>query len=169
MSRLAHTPYQNSPWAVVIAPASGFGGFSGDILVGQFGSGAIAAYTPAGSFVGLLFNPANLQLQIDGVWGHEFRQRHPVRSQDHRCTSLPGPSAKLTAYWETSPAAAPARPTLSKSNQPPNRGGPSALLFHLSREAGKVGAVPVLSPHFEPEPPPSFSWSLAGINPAPVS
>ena len=71
-SRLIHTPYANSPWAVVMAPSSGFGGFSGDILVGQFGSGAIVAYTPAGSFVGLLFDPANLQLRVDGVWGMNF-------------------------------------------------------------------------------------------------
>ena len=72
LSRLPHLPYLNSPWAVVVAPSSGFGGFSGDILVGQFGSGAIVAYTPAGNFVGLLFNPANLQLQIDGLWGLGF-------------------------------------------------------------------------------------------------
>jgi uncharacterized protein (TIGR03118 family) len=72
LSRLPHTPYLNSPWAVVVAPASGFGGFSGDYLVGQFGSGAIAAYTPAGSFVGLVFNPAALQLQINGLWGLGF-------------------------------------------------------------------------------------------------
>ncbi len=70
--RLAHTPYSNSPWAVVVAPATGFGGFGGDYLVGQFGSGAIAAYTPSGSFVGLLFNPAALQLQINGLWGLGF-------------------------------------------------------------------------------------------------
>lgn len=70
--RLAHTPYSNSPWAVVVAPASGFGGFGGDYLVGQFGSGAIAAYTPAGNLVGLLFNPAALQLQINGLWGLGF-------------------------------------------------------------------------------------------------
>ena len=72
VSRLVHTPYANSPWAVVIAPASGFGGFGGDYLVGEFGSGVIAAYTPAGAFVGLLFNPANLQLQINGLWGLGF-------------------------------------------------------------------------------------------------
>ena len=70
--RLPHTPYLNSPWAVVVAPASGFGGFSSDILVGQFGSGAIAAYTPGGNFVGLVFNPAALQLQINGLWGLGF-------------------------------------------------------------------------------------------------
>ena len=72
MSRLPHTPYLNSPWAVAVAPSAGFGGFVNDILVGQFGSGAIAAYTPAGAFVGLLFNPAALQLQIDGLWGLNF-------------------------------------------------------------------------------------------------
>ena len=71
-SRLVHLPYLNSPWAVVMAPASGFGGFSGDILVGQFGSGAIVAYTPAGNFVGLLLDPAFLHLEIDGLWGLGF-------------------------------------------------------------------------------------------------
>ncbi len=70
--RLAHTPYSNSPWAVVVAPATGFGGFGGDYLVGQFGSGAIAAYTPSGNFVGLLFDPAALQLRINGLWGLGF-------------------------------------------------------------------------------------------------
>ena len=93
-------PYLNSPWAVVIAPASGFGGFSGDILVGQFGSGAIVAYTPAGSFVGLMFNPAALQLQINGLWGLGFGNgTGPVPRL--RCTSQPGPSTKPMAYWAT--------------------------------------------------------------------
>jgi uncharacterized protein (TIGR03118 family) len=71
-SRLPHLVYLNSPWAIAIAPATGFGGFGGDILVGQFGSGAIVAYTPSGQFVGLLFNPAALQLQIDSLWGLGF-------------------------------------------------------------------------------------------------
>ncbi len=70
--RLAHTVYLNSPWAVVVAPATGFGGFSGDILVGNFGSGSIAAYDTTGKFVGLLFNLSALQLQIEGIWGMGF-------------------------------------------------------------------------------------------------
>jgi uncharacterized protein (TIGR03118 family) len=70
--RLPHVVYLNSPWAVVVAPASGFGGFSGDILVGQFGSGAIVAYTPGGRFVGLLFDPAALPLRIESLWGLGF-------------------------------------------------------------------------------------------------
>ncbi len=72
LQRLPHLIYLNSPWAVVVAPATGFGGFSGDILVGQFGSGAILAYTPSGQFVGLLLNPAVLQLQIESLWGLGF-------------------------------------------------------------------------------------------------
>jgi uncharacterized protein (TIGR03118 family) len=70
--RLQHGLYLNSPWAVVVAPASGFGGFSGDFLIGQFGSGAILAYSPSGNFIGLVFNPAALQLQINGLWGLGF-------------------------------------------------------------------------------------------------
>ncbi len=72
LQRLPHLIYLNSPWAVVVAPATGFGGFSGDILVGQFGSGAILAYTPSGQFVGMPLNPAVLQLQIESLWGLGF-------------------------------------------------------------------------------------------------
>jgi uncharacterized protein (TIGR03118 family) len=72
LMQLPHLVYLNSPWAVVIAPASGFGALGGDFLVGQFGSGAIVAYTPSGQFVGLLFDPAALQLRIEGLWGLGF-------------------------------------------------------------------------------------------------
>ena len=72
LTRFAHNIYLNSPWAIAVVPASGFGGYGGDILVGQFGSGAILAYTPAGVFAGILIDPANLQLQIDGLWGLAF-------------------------------------------------------------------------------------------------
>jgi len=72
LTRFAHNIYLNSPWGIAVAPASGFGGFGGDILVGQFGSGAILAYTPAGVFSGILLDPANLQLRIDGLWALAF-------------------------------------------------------------------------------------------------
>jgi hypothetical protein len=38
----------------------------------MFRSGAIVAYTPAGSFVGLFYSVANVQLTIDGIWGLGF-------------------------------------------------------------------------------------------------
>jgi uncharacterized protein (TIGR03118 family) len=72
LTRFNHNIYLNSPWGVAVVPASGFGGFGNDILVGQFGSGAILVYTPAGAFAGILLDPANLQLQIDGLWALAF-------------------------------------------------------------------------------------------------
>jgi uncharacterized protein (TIGR03118 family) len=71
VSRLAHTLYNNSPWAVVVAP-NGFGGFGGDYLVSMFGGGTIEAFTPAGNFVGLFFSLANVPLTVDGIWGLGF-------------------------------------------------------------------------------------------------
>ena len=74
LTRRPHLIYLNSPWAVVVAPATGFGGFGGDFLVGQFGSGVMAqsSCTPSCQFVGLLLNPAVLQLQIESLWGLGF-------------------------------------------------------------------------------------------------
>ena len=73
LMRLTHNSYLNSPWAVVVAPATGFGVFSGKLLVGQFGSGAIAAFDAStGSFSSLLLDPNTLQLQINGLWGLGF-------------------------------------------------------------------------------------------------
>jgi len=71
MFRYQHVLYDNAPWAMVVAP-QGFGGFGGDILVGMFGNGAIAIYTPAGNFVGVLFDPYSLNLSLNGLWGLGF-------------------------------------------------------------------------------------------------
>ncbi len=62
----------NSPWAVVMAPTA-FGTFAGDILVGNFGDGHIAAYSATdGTFIGYLSDASNNPLVIDGLWGLEF-------------------------------------------------------------------------------------------------
>ena len=71
VTRLSHVIYDNSPWAVVVAP-TGYGGFAGDYLVGNFGSGAILAYTPAGAYIGQFFNVSGFALTVDGVWGLAF-------------------------------------------------------------------------------------------------
>jgi len=53
----------NSPWAVVQAPQN-FGAFSGDLLMGNFGSATSMAFNPNnGNFIGLVFDPAALNLQ----------------------------------------------------------------------------------------------------------
>src|SRR5581483_8308354 len=46
----------NSPWGLAAAPGD-FGKLSGDLLVGNFGSGQIAAFKPDGTFDGLLSRP----------------------------------------------------------------------------------------------------------------
>jgi uncharacterized protein (TIGR03118 family) len=62
----------NSPWGVVIAPA-GFGDFGGDLLVANFGDGAIAAFNPkTGDFHDFLRNREGQPLALDGIWGLTF-------------------------------------------------------------------------------------------------
>jgi uncharacterized protein (TIGR03118 family) len=64
----------NSPWGVVIAPAS-FGTFGGDLLVGNFGEGnpSIHAFSPInGAFLGELQNENGDGIVIDGLWALAF-------------------------------------------------------------------------------------------------
>lgn len=64
-------PHLNSPWGMAMAPA-GFGKFSGDLLVGNFGDGRINAFDPkTGSFVGQLQGKSG-PIQIEGLWGLRF-------------------------------------------------------------------------------------------------
>jgi uncharacterized protein (TIGR03118 family) len=57
----------NSPWGMTIAPDN-FGTFSGDLLVGNFGSGLIDAFDSAGNFLGQLQGLDGNPLAIDGLW-----------------------------------------------------------------------------------------------------
>lgn len=62
----------DAPWGMAMAPA-GFGAFSGDLLVGNFGDGRINAFDPAtGAFVGTLARPDGSAITIDGLWGLAF-------------------------------------------------------------------------------------------------
>jgi uncharacterized protein (TIGR03118 family) len=70
--RLEHGPWLNSPWAVTMAPATGFGKLSGSLLVGNFGSGQIASYSPSGEFEGLMRGRRGKPITIDGLWGLGF-------------------------------------------------------------------------------------------------
>ncbi|MGB8381639.1 MAG: TIGR03118 family protein [Dermatophilaceae bacterium] len=59
----------DSPWGITVAPA-GFGRFSGDVLVGNFGDGRINAYDPqTGRMLGTLRGSNDRALSIDGLWG----------------------------------------------------------------------------------------------------
>jgi uncharacterized protein (TIGR03118 family) len=70
--RLASADKLNAPWGVALAP-TGFGKFSGKLLVGNFGDGHINAYDLAsGDFVGQLRAADHKPIQIDGLWGIAF-------------------------------------------------------------------------------------------------
>jgi uncharacterized protein (TIGR03118 family) len=63
----------DDPWGFAIAPSSGFGKFSGDLLVGDFGSGWISAYNPSnGDFLGYLDNASGKPISDGGLWTLEF-------------------------------------------------------------------------------------------------
>lgn len=68
---LQHGFCLDAPWAVVQAPAD-FGKFSNDILVGQFGSGHIAAFDPGNGNLHGLLRKKRRPLTIDGLWGLGF-------------------------------------------------------------------------------------------------
>ncbi len=76
LTRFAQHGQLNSPWGVAQAPA-GFGQFSGQILIGNFGNGHINAFDPAtGEFVDKVRNPHGQAIVIDGLWTIMFGNGH---------------------------------------------------------------------------------------------
>jgi len=72
LTRLISHGDLNSPWGLVIAPP-GFGAFGGDLLVGNFGDGAIHAYAPTtGAEKGELTNTDGNPILINGLWALRF-------------------------------------------------------------------------------------------------
>jgi uncharacterized protein (TIGR03118 family) len=70
--RLQHGPWLNAPWGVALAPPN-FGELSNMLLVGNFGSGLIAAFDPStGDFVSFLQHTKGAPIKINGLWGIEF-------------------------------------------------------------------------------------------------
>lgn len=69
VQRFARRGVLDSPWGLTIAPA-GFGRFSGDLLVGNFGDGLIHVFDPmTGRFMGTVKDQWGQAIQIDGLWG----------------------------------------------------------------------------------------------------
>jgi uncharacterized protein (TIGR03118 family) len=61
----------NSPWGATRA-SFGFGKFSSDILIGNFGDGHISAFSSRGDFRGQLRNAHGQTIVIDDLWGIKF-------------------------------------------------------------------------------------------------
>jgi uncharacterized protein (TIGR03118 family) len=72
LDRLVKRGALNSPWGIAMAP-KGFGGASGDLLIGNFGDGWINAYNPkTGAYIGAMKNAMGKPISIDGLWALEF-------------------------------------------------------------------------------------------------
>jgi len=71
--RLATDTHLSSPWGVTLAPTS-FGDFGGDLLIGNFGDGAINAFNPTtGVWAGTVLDTRGNPLENDGLWAIGFR------------------------------------------------------------------------------------------------
>ncbi|MDB4953651.1 MAG: hypothetical protein JWO36_1220 [Myxococcales bacterium] len=69
---IAQQPALDAPWGLALAPV-GFDDFSNDLIVGNFGDGAIHAFDPAsGTFLGTLEDRGGNPIIIPGLWGLAF-------------------------------------------------------------------------------------------------
>jgi len=81
--RLVSQGALNAPWGLALAPATGFGTLSGDLLVGNFGDGAIDAYNQtSGKFESALTDANGNPIMIPGLWGISFGNGSQGTSQD---------------------------------------------------------------------------------------
>ncbi len=77
LGRVASAGKLDSPWGLAVAPISGFGRFSGKLLVGNFGDGHIIGYSvgePAenGDGGGAYLAGKGGRITVDGLWGLGF-------------------------------------------------------------------------------------------------
>ena len=73
--RVASAGELNAPWGMTMAPATGFGRFSGDLLVGNFGDGRIHAFARTDSgweARGVIKGTDHRPISVDGLWGIGF-------------------------------------------------------------------------------------------------
>lgn len=72
IQRVASAGPLSAPWGITVAP-SGFGSFGNDLLIGNFGSGTIDAFTTTGTFLGALDGTNGQPLVNDFLWALDFR------------------------------------------------------------------------------------------------
>ena len=72
LTRFQHGSWLNAPWGIVWTPRD-FGELSNKILVGNFGSGRIAAYNGfTGEFIDFMRDHNGNKVGIDGLWALAF-------------------------------------------------------------------------------------------------
>lgn len=86
LARIASRGQLNSPWGLALAP-QGFGRFRGDLLVGNFGSGKIAAFSLSDDlrrsrFDGFLAGVNGRPIAIQGLWALGFGNNLGAGSSD---------------------------------------------------------------------------------------
>jgi uncharacterized protein (TIGR03118 family) len=87
--RLVSRGALDSPWGLALAPA-GFGRFSGDLLVGNFGNGHINVYSPStGRQLGQLRQPNGRPIVIDGLWGLSFGNGNAAQTDQLIFSAVP--------------------------------------------------------------------------------
>jgi uncharacterized protein (TIGR03118 family) len=97
LTRFQHGPWLNSPWGIVWTPRD-FGEFSNKILVGNFGSGWIAAYNGfTGEFVDFMRDHNGNLLHIDGLWALAFG------NSAAGCPATPPPGSNLPKCGASGP------------------------------------------------------------------
>jgi uncharacterized protein (TIGR03118 family) len=77
LRRIGQHGQLNAPWGIAQAPDQGFGRFSGDLLIGNFGDGEITAFAhePDGAWAPngqLRTGGGGKVLSIDGLWSLQF-------------------------------------------------------------------------------------------------
>jgi len=78
---VSHGPL-DAPWGVALAPA-GFGQFSGDLLVGNFGNGRINAFNPStGALVGQMRRLSGGPVVIPGLWALMFGNGNAAKTNE---------------------------------------------------------------------------------------
>lgn len=87
--------YLNAPWGVAKAPETGFGKYSGDLLVGNFGDGTIAVLdSETHKAVDFLRRPDGHRVEIDGLWALTFGNGESLGEKDALYFAAgPGPEA----------------------------------------------------------------------------
>jgi uncharacterized protein (TIGR03118 family) len=78
-----HSARLNAPWGLAIAP-HGFGPFSNEIIVGNFGDGTLVSFDlTSGEQTGYLRNGRGEAIAIEGLWGLTFGNGESLGRSDY--------------------------------------------------------------------------------------